>query len=62
MKIMPTFKYNSKSRNKKSKRDSSDEVLSQALQVLKQPNPDDMDIFEQYTASELRKLKDPEIR
>ena len=49
-------------RNKKSKRDSSDEVLSQALQVLKHPNLDDMDIFGQYIASELRELKDPEIR
>ena len=49
-------------RNKKSKRDSSDEVLSQALQVLKQPNPDDTDIFGQNVASELRELKNPEIR
>ena len=51
-------------RNKKTKRDdSSDEaILSQALQVLKQPDPDDMDIFGQYIASELRGLENAEIR
>ena len=51
-----------KKENKKSKRDSTEEMLSHALKVLKEPNPDELDIFGQYVATELRGIECEHIR
>ena len=51
-----------KRQSKKSKRDSCDELLAPATKVLKEPAPDDLDIFGQYVAVELRHIKSDELR
>ena len=51
-----------KRQSKKSKRDSCDELLAQAAKVLKEPAPDDLDIFDQYVAVELHDIKSNELR
>ena len=47
---------------KKSKCDSCGELLAQAATLLKEPAPDDLDIFGQYVAVELSNFQSDELR
>ena len=51
-----------KKESKKSKRECTEEILSQAIKVLQEPNPDEFDIFGQYVAMELRGIECKQIR
>ena len=48
--------------SKKFKRDSLDNLLTQAAKVLKEPSTDQLDTFDQYVAVELRAIKSDQIR
>ena len=48
--------------SKKFKRDSLDNLLTQAAKVLKEPSTDQLDTFGQYVAVELRAIKSDQIR
>ena len=48
--------------SKKFKRDSLDNLLTQAAKVLKEPSADELDTFGQYVAVELRAIKSDQIR
>ena len=51
-----------KKESKRSKRECTEEILSQAIKVLQKPNPDEFDIFGQYVAIELRGIQCEQIR
>ena len=42
-----------KKESKRSKHESTEEILSQAIKVLKEPSPDQLNIFGQYVTMKL---------
>ena len=51
-----------KKESKRNKCECTEEILSQAIEVLQEPNPDELYIFGQYVAMELRGIQCEKIR
>ena len=47
---------------KRKQMNSCDDLLSEAVKILKEPTPDGLDVFGKYVAAELRSLQSEQIR